>query len=204
MRYVYLIFILIVVLVVSVLGFRGSKFTKPPVEIFSDMDSMPRYEPQGASRFFSDGRADRLPVPNTVARGTYFENQYYATGRTGDGFGSGLPIEVDNAAMERGQERFNIYCAVCHSETGDGQGRTASYGMTAIADLTAAPYTGMPDGEIYHYITNGSRSGRMYPYADKLSVEDRWKVVLYVRALQRAANATADDLTPAVKEELGL
>ncbi len=76
--------------------------------------------------------------------------------------------------------------------------------MTAVANLTMAPYTNMKDGEIFSYITDGSRSGRMLPYDDKLSVEDRWKVVLYVRALQRAANGTADDLTPATKEELGL
>ncbi len=204
MRYVYLTFIFIVVAVISVLGFRGSKFTRPPIEVFDDMDRMPKYHPQGESSFFADGRADRLPVPNAVARGTYIENEYMATGKRDGGFASGFPIEVDNAAMARGEERYGIYCAVCHSASGDGLGRTTDYGMTAVANLTMAPYTKMKDGEIFSYITNGSRSGRMLPYNDKLSVEDRWNVVLYVRALQRAANGTADDLTPATKEELGL
>ncbi|MBK1878040.1 c-type cytochrome [Pelagicoccus mobilis] len=204
MRYVYLIFAFVVIAAISVLGFRGTTTTKRPLEIFDDMDHMPRYEPQGKSAFFADGRSDRLPVPGTVARGTFEPDAYKATGKKGETFGNGFPIEVNEAAMERGEERYDIYCAVCHGAAGDGNGRTAAFGMTAIANLTAAPYTDMSDGEIYHYIGNGSRSGRMYGYKEKLSVEDRWNVVLYVRALQRAANGSAKDLTPAEKEGLGL
>ena len=204
MRYVYLTFIFIVVAAVSVLGFRGTKFTKPPIEVFDDMDRMPKYQPQGESAFFADGRMDRLPVANTVARGTFYADEYMGSGKKGSAFGDGFPIDVTNDAMARGQERFNIYCAICHGATGEGNGRASEYGMTAVANLSAAPYTQMPDGEIFNYITHGSRNGRMYPMKEKLSVEDRWKVVLYVRALQRAANGTAADLTPAKKEELGL
>ncbi|EDY82384.1 hypothetical protein VDG1235_2006 [Verrucomicrobiia bacterium DG1235] len=204
MRYVYLILIFVVIAAVSVLGFRGTKSTKNPLEIFDDMDHMPKYQPQDESAFFADGRTDRLPVPGTVARGTFEPDAFKASGKNGDAYGSGFPIAVDNAAMKRGEERYNIYCTPCHGAAGDGQGRLAAYGMTAIANLTAAPYTEMPEGEIYHYIVNGSRSGRMYGYKEKLSVEDRWKVVLYVRALQRAANGSVNDLTPADKEGLGL
>lgn len=204
MRYVYLIFIFVVVAAISVLGFRGTKFTSPPLEIFDDMDHMPKYQPQDESEFFADGRADRLPVAGTVARDTFIEDEYLATGKNGDSYGSGFPIEVTQAAMERGEERYNIYCTPCHGEVGDGQSRLAAYGMTAIANIIAAPYIDMPEGEIFHYIGNGSRSGRMYGYKEKLSVEDRWNVVLYVRALQRAANGSANDLTPAEKEGLGL
>lgn len=204
MRYVYLIFAFVVIAAVSVLGFRGTKTTKRPLEIFDDMDHMPKYHPQAESSFFADGRTDRLPVPGTVARGTFEPDAYKATGKNGEAYGNGFPIEVTQAAMERGEERYNIYCTPCHGAAGDGQGRTAAFGMTAIANLTAAPYTDMADGELYHYIANGSRSGRMFGYKEKLSVEDRWKVVLYVRALQRAANGSVKDLTPASKEELGL
>ncbi len=204
MRYVYLIFAFVVIAAVSVLGFRGTKTTKRPLEIFSDMDHMPKYQPQGESAFFADGRTDRLPVPGTVARGTFEADVYKASGKNGDAFGSGFPIEVNQAAIERGQERFNIYCLPCHGAAGDGQGRTAAFGMAAIANLTGAPFTDMPEGEIYYYLTNGSRNGRMFGYKEKLSVEDRWNVVLYVRALQRAANGSIKDLTPASKEELGL
>lgn len=204
MRYVYLIFIFLVVATVSILGFRGGTSTQPPLEVFPDMDRQPKYQPQAASEFFADGRVDRHPPANAVARGAFFENPYAADGREGEAFGSGFPIEVTLEAMNRGQERYQIYCAVCHGATGDGQGRTAQYGMTAIANLVAAPYIEMPEGELFHYISNGSRSGRMLPYKDNVSVEDRWKIVLYLRALQRAANGTADDLTSAEREDLGL
>ncbi|MBC2604487.1 c-type cytochrome [Pelagicoccus albus] len=204
MRYVYLIFIFAVIATVSVLGFRGTKTTKNPLEIFPDMDRMPKYHPQAESSFFADGRTDRLPVAGTVARGTFIEDTYMASGKQGDAYGNGFPIEVNQAAIERGEERYNIYCKVCHGAAGDGQGRTAAFGMAAIANLTNAPYTDMADGEIFHYIGHGSRSGRMFGYKEKLSVEDRWKVVLYVRALQRAANGSIEDLTPADKEGLGL
>lgn len=204
MRYVYLIFAFVVIAAVSVLGFRGTKTTNRPLEIFSDMDHMPKYQPQAESAFFADGRTDRLPVDGTVARGTFEADAYKASGKEGDAFGSGFPIEVNEAAMKRGEQRFNIYCTPCHGAAGDGQGRTAAFGMLAIANLTTSPFTDMPEGELYSYLTNGSRNGRMYGYKEKLSVEDRWKVVLYVRALQRAANGSAKDLTPASKEELGL
>ena len=204
MRYVYLIFILIVAAALSVLGLRGGKSSKPPIEVFPDMDRMPKYMPQAESAFFADGRTDRMPVPNTVARDAFLENEYMATGKNGDAYGSGFPIGVDHAAMERGQERYAIYCAVCHGDTGEGNGRMTEFGMTAVANLVAAPYLAMPEGELFQYITHGSRSGRMLPYKDKLNEEDRWKVILYLRALQRAANGSASDLTPAKKEELGL
>ncbi|MEM9160448.1 MAG: cytochrome c [Verrucomicrobiota bacterium] len=206
MRYVYLTFFLAVIATVSILGFRGDKSTRPPIEVFPDMDRMPKYHPQGKSEFFSDGRADRMPVENTVPRGAYFEDEYKQTGRLGADFGMGIPVALNNELMAKGEERYNIYCAVCHGLAGDGKGRTADYGMVAIADLTLSPYMApaMTDGQVYEIIVKGSRSGRMFGYADKLSVEERWAVVAYVRALQRAANGTANDLTPAKREELGL
>lgn len=202
MRYVYLIFIFIVVATISILGFRGDKATEPPLEVFPDMDRMPRYEPQAESVFFSDGRTDRQPVPNAVARGTYYENAYLQTGRQGTEFGNGIPIEVSNQSMARGQDRFNIYCAVCHGQAGNGDSMTRKYGMITVADLTSEIFVNYSDGQIYDVIANGAKT--MLPYGDKLSVEDRWAVVLYVRALQRAANGSVEDLTPGVREELGL
>jgi mono/diheme cytochrome c family protein len=187
---------------VSILGPRGSKSTKPPLEVFSDMDRMPKYHPQAESSFFADGRTDRLPVDGSIARGTYIADEYLATGKRGGTFGSGFPTDVDNAAMARGEDRYNIYCAVCHGGAGDGDGMTKQYGMLTVANLTDTRLSGYTDGQIYDVVKNGK--GLMYGYADRLSVEDRWNVVLYVRALQRAANGSAKDLTPAKKEELGL
>jgi len=202
MRYVYLIFIFIVVATISILGFRGDKATKPPLEVFPDMDRMPYYEPQAASEFFSDGRTDRQPVPNAVARGTFHENAYLQTGRQGAEYGNGIPIEVSNQTMARGEERYNIYCSVCHGQAGNGDSMTKKYGMITVADLTSEIFVNYSDGQIYDVIANGAKT--MLPYGDKLSVEDRWAVVLYVRALQRAANGSVEDLTPGAREELGL
>ena len=104
--------------------------------------------------------------------------------------------------MARGEERYNIYCAVCHGAVGDGDSMTKKYGMLTVANLNDQRLVDYTDGQIYDVVKNGK--GLMLGYADRLSVEDRWNVVLYVRALQRAANGSADDLTPALREELGL
>ncbi len=202
MRYVYLIFILGVVGTLSILGPRGSKSTKPPLEVFPDMDRMPKYHPQAESAFFADGRTDRLPVAGTVARGEYLEDNYLGTGKNGEAFGNGFPITVNNEAMARGEDRYNIYCVVCHGGAGDGDSITKQYGMLTVANLTDQRLVDYTDGQLYDVVKNGK--GLMFGLADRLSVEDRWNVVLYVRALQRAANGTANDLTPAKREELGL
>lgn len=202
MRYVYLTFLIIVAAAISILGFRGSNTTKPPLEVFPDMDRMPKYMPQSESSFFSDGRTDRLPVTSTVARGTFHEDEYLATGKKDGAFGKGFPVEVTNELMERGQQRYDIYCTVCHGSAGDGNSITKKYGMLAVADLTSDRIAQYEEGNLYDVIANGRNT--MLPYADKLSVEDRWAVVLYVRALQRAAAGSVEDLTPSQKEELGL
>ena len=202
MRYVYLIFIVGVIGALAILGPRGAKSTRPPLEVFSDMDRMPKYHPQAESAFFADGRTDRMPVEGAVARGAFYENEYLATGKNGENFGKGFPIDVSNEAMARGEERYNIYCAVCHGAAGDGDSMTKKYGMLTVANLNDQRLVDYTDGQLYDVVKNGK--GLMLGYADRLSVEDRWNVVLYVRALQRAANGSADDLTPAIREELGL
>jgi len=202
MRYVYLIFIVGVIGALAILGPRGAKSTRPPLEVFPDMDRMPKYHPQAESAFFADGRTDRMPVEGAIALGTYYENEYLAMGKNGDNFGEGFPIDVTNEAMARGEERYNIYCAVCHGAAGDGDSMTKKYGMLTVANLNDQRLVDYTDGQLYDVVKNGK--GLMLGYADRLSVEDRWNVVLYVRALQRAANGSVEDLTPAKREELGL
>ena len=202
MRYVFLIFVLGVIGVLAILGPRGGVSTRPPLEVFSDMDRMPKYHPQAKSAFFADGRTDRLPVDGTVPRGTDYEDEYYGTGKNGEVFGKGFTIEVDYDAISRGEQRYNIYCAVCHGAAGDGDSITKKYGMLTVANLTDQRLVDYADGQLYDVVKNGK--GLMLGYADRLTVEDRWNVVLYVRALQRAANGTVDDLTPVKREELGL
>lgn len=214
MRYVYLILFLVVVLAVSILGFRGSLSTRSPLEIFPDMDHQAKYKPQAESRFFADGRADRPRPPGTVAFGrTGAEaDPYYLKadaalfeGKDAKGeFLKGYPVAVtvDAKFFERGQDRYTIYCAPCHGALGDGNGITKQYGMGATPTFHDERLRSVDEGELFNVITHGK--GNMLSYADKLSAQDRWAVIAYVRALQRAAHATAADVPPEHKSELGI
>jgi mono/diheme cytochrome c family protein len=205
MRYVYLAFGLLLVLVVSLAGFRGSKFTSPPIEIFDDMDRQLKVKAQSASRFFADGRADRPTPANTVARGHLDADDAFFRARNAAGeFVAGYPesLTVDETLLRRGQNRYMIYCAPCHGAVGDSNGITKSYGMGATATLLDERLRTMPSGEIFNTITHGKNT--MRPYGDKLDARDRWAVVAYVRALQRAAHASPADVPEAAKAELGL
>jgi mono/diheme cytochrome c family protein len=205
MRYVYLVTFFVVVLTVGALGFRGSLSTKPPLEVFPDMDRQAKYQPQGRSAFFADGRADR-PIPTgVVARGNLRADNHLAAGKTASGeWAAGFPAEVtvDNVLMDRGRDRYMIYCAPCHGQLGDGRGIVASYGWGAVASFHSDAIRNQSDGEIYNTIANGKNT--MYGYGDKLDLKDRWAVVAYVRALQRAHTGTVSDVPPSHKAELGI
>ncbi|TVR53955.1 MAG: cytochrome c [Puniceicoccaceae bacterium] len=202
MRYVYLIFGLSVITVLVLAGFRGSFSERPPIEIFPDMERQPKVHPQSPSTFFSDGRSDRPPPAGTVPRGAFYEDTYFASGKQGEDWGRGIPVEVTQQLMARGRERYNIYCTVCHGTLGDGAGITREYGMIATPTFHDARLRDMPDGEIYEVITNGRNLMGHYRY--QISKEDRWAIVAYVRALQRSRQGTVDDVPPANLSELGL
>jgi mono/diheme cytochrome c family protein len=204
MRYAYFTLAFVVVLLVSVMGFRGSPSTRPPLEVFPDMDHQAKYKPQATSTFFADGRADR-PIPaGTVpfGRDSGHEDPAFLRaddfrygGKAPDGsFAKGFPkdLEITRAFVERGQNRFQIYCSPCHGQLGDGNGITKSYGMLTVPSYHDDRLRNMPEGEIFNTITNGKNT--MMPYADKLSPDDRWAVVAYVRALQRAARGSINDV----------
>jgi mono/diheme cytochrome c family protein len=170
------------------------------------MENQPKLRPQGTSVFFADGRADRTPPVRTVARGMLREDDHLYRGKDAAGaFAPGFPasLTVDRNFLERGRDRYQIYCAPCHSATGDGKGITSRYGMGATPTYHDDRLRTMPDGEIYNTITNGKNT--MFSYADKLIPEDRWAVVAYVRALQRAQQGKPADVTDAAaKSTLGL
>jgi len=201
MRHAYFTLAFVVVLLVSIMGFRGMKSTRPPIEVFPDMDRQAKYKPQAESKFFADGRADR-PIPvGTVPRGRTVAadpaflraDDFHYAGKNPDGsFARGFPMEVTEALIHRGQNRFMIYCYPCHGALGDGNGITKSYGMVATPSYHDDRIRNMPEGEIFNTITHGKNT--MFPYADKLSPDERWAVVAYVRALQRAHNAKIDDV----------
>jgi len=206
MRYAYYTLAFLVVLLVSVMGFRGLPSTRPPIEVFPDMDHQAKYKPQAESKFFADGRADRPLPAGTVPYGRSAEvadpaflkaDDVHYAGKNPDGsFLRGFPADlaVNEALVRRGQNRFEIYCLPCHGKMGDGQGITKSYGMATTPTYHDDRIRNMPEGEIFNTITNGKNT--MFPYADKLSPDDRWAVVAYVRALQRASHASIDDVPP--------
>jgi mono/diheme cytochrome c family protein len=208
MRYFFLAYALIALLVVGIFGLRGQKFSKPPVRIFPDMDEQDKVKAQKPDPFFADGHGSRLPITQTQPRGFNpggetsiggipeyeFGGQtgYYHTGQVGDYFGTGMPEELkltaENATelILRGKERFGIYCAVCHGSSGDGLGITGNYGVPGIANLQLPGFqtASYPDGRLFNTITNGK--GMMSGYGYNIPVRDRWAIVAYVRTLQAA------------------
>ncbi len=204
MRFAYYTLAFVVVLLLSVMGFRGSFSTRPPIEVFPDMDHQAKYKPQATSKFFADGRADRpipagaVPFGRSAAQADpafLKADDFHYDGKLPDGtFGRGFPaaLEVTGAFVERGQNRYQIYCAPCHGTLGDGNGITKSYGMLTTPTYHDDRLRAMAEGEIFNTITHGKNT--MMSYADKLSPDDRWAVVAYVRALQRAAHGTIKDV----------
>ena len=207
MRYAYYTLAFLVVLLISVMGFRGLVSTRPPIEVFPDMDHQAKYKPQAQSKFFADGRADRPLPAGTVPFGRdsqqadpaflRADDAHYA-GKNADGsFVKGFPIEITEAVIRRGQNRYQIYCAPCHGALGDGNGITKSYGMVATPSYHDDRLRTMAEGEIFNTITLGKNT--MFPYADKLSPDERWAVIAYVRALQRSHHAKIDDVPPELR-----
>ena len=218
MKYFWGLFLFVCVAVVSLLGIRGMKSTKPPVYVFPDMDFQAKYLPQGFNEFFANEMDDRPVVQGTIPRGynwnvkeVFSEDFSYApaknpplySGKNSDGtFYRGFPIAVNNELMELGQQKYTIFCAVCHGALGDGNGITKQYGMIATPSYHAGRLRDMPEGEIFNTITNGKNT--MLPYADKLNSKERWAVIAYLKALQRAQNASIKDVPPQFRSELGL
>lgn len=213
MRYFFSIYALLAVIVVSIGGFRGEKFTHQPFELFPDMDKQDRIDPQSTTDFFSDGLGSRQPVTNTVPQGLVpasaadattksFTNDasYLHTGFFNEEvFGNGIPaaelgLNEDNleAFIKRGSVVFGANCAVCHGASGNGKGVVAAYGIPGVADLQT---TKLPDGGIYDVIVNGR--GGMAAFGYQIDINDRWAVIAYLRALQYSRKAPLDQVKEA-------
>jgi hypothetical protein len=158
-----------------------------------DMHLQPRQNPLSRSDFFSDQRSARPPVEGTIARGQLLEDTYFYTGKTGNNPGEVMPFPVTKEILQRGRERYNIFCAPCHSRVGEGNGFVPSRGFARkppsfhIARLQKAPV-----GYIYDVISEGF--GIMPEYASQIPPQDRWTIVAYIRALQLSQNATMADV----------
>ena len=194
MRYFVLAFVLLVFVVVSIAGCRGGLSRRPPVELFADMDRQPKLRPQAANRFFGNGLSSRLPVPGTVARGAPYQDLPLNTGREPGttNFVTLLPVPLTSGLLARGRERYAIHCAMCHGAAGDGKGLLAKYQMVGMANFHDQRLVVMPDGEIFNTITHGKNL--MGAYGATINPQDRWAIIAYLRALQRAHLATVDDV----------
>jgi len=168
----------------AVLGLAGCRI---------DMHVQPKQLPLSKSNFFPDQRAARPLVEGTVARGELRADTYFYTGKLGNNPGDYMPFPVDETVLERGRERFNIYCAPCHSRVGDGQGFVPSRGFRRappsyhIERLQKAPL-----GYFFDVMSNGF--GIMPEYSSQIPPRDRWCIVAYIRALQLSQNATMADV----------
>jgi hypothetical protein len=158
-----------------------------------DMQVQPRVNPLAKSDFFPDQRSARPPVEGTVARGQLHEDAYFYTGKIGNSPGDYLPFPVTREVLDRGRERYNIFCAPCHSRVGDGNGFVPSRGFARTPPSFHIPrLQKAPSGYFYDVITEGF--GTMPDYASQIPARDRWNIVAYVRALQLSQNATMADV----------
>jgi len=219
LKYFFLGFGFLIVLIVGMAGFRGMHFSRPPIEIFPDMDHQPKKKAQTSSSFFADGRSAREPVAGTVPLGYAMPQQkpvdgsmgemqgpyeqihftaspeYSATGRMGNQWGTGIPFEVTATTMARGQERYTISCSVCHGATGAGNGFAKQLGLATVQSLLQQRIRDMADGEIFNTITHGKNT--MLGYGGNIQVQDRWAIIAYLRALQRSQETSTADVPEA-------
>lgn len=176
----------------GLVGCRGYESEEPPVHLNPNLDSQPRYDPQSESKFYEDRRTMRQPVEGTVAKGALHENEAVAYGRVGDRYVLKLPVQVTPQLLERGQERYDIFCTPCHDKTGSGNGLVVQRGYPQATNLHDERVRKMTDGQLYSAIANGVRN--MPSYGAQIPIDDRWAIVAYVRALEISQNATLEDV----------
>jgi mono/diheme cytochrome c family protein len=220
LRAFFLVFALVTIAWLAVFGFRGQKSGKPEIEIFPDMVRQPKVRAQAELNFFADQRGGRqpiegtvpigyeLPMPNDAGRavdaagemamharlGFSQGTDYYNTGKMGANWGTGIPMEVNPAVMKRGEQRFNINCAVCHGPLAGGDGIVKQFGLATVVSLQDDRIRNMADGEIFNTITHGKNT--MMAYGPRVMVADRWAIICYLRALQRSQHASPADVPP--------
>ncbi len=229
MRYFLITVSILFAASISFLGNRSDTFSRPPWQVFNDMDDQDKYLPQRTSSFFEDGRADR-PVPTGIIhRGNELDiKNVFADDFSAEQFGDdpktialntgldtdgepykGFPIDVNEDNLTLGQEKYSLYCAVCHGVAGDGNGPTKAFNLPAAnffdpARAVGAP--GKPEGGIFKVLTEGVGGGAtgMVAFNDRLSPNERWAVILYIRALQktRIAATNLSSLSTALVDDL--
>jgi mono/diheme cytochrome c family protein len=167
-----------------------------------DMQDQPKFIPLRPSSFFVDGRSERPLIDGTVARGHLNDDTALYTGKGADGKAlDTFPFAITKEVVERGQARFNVYCAPCHDRTGSGDGMIVKRGYHKPPSYHIDRLRQVPNGYIYDVITSGF--GAMPDYAAQIPPRDRWAIVAYVRALQMSQNASIDDVPADARGQLG-
>jgi hypothetical protein len=165
-----------------------------------DMYNQPRYEPLEPSDFFDDGRSARPLVPGTVAYGAERPDDVLFTGRSGDELATELPMELNEVLLKRGEERFDIFCSVCHGRTGDGNGMIVQRGYRQPPTFHGDRLRGVAVGHFFDVMSSGF--GAMPSYALQVSPEDRWAIAAYIRALQLSQYASIDELPEDMRRQI--
>lgn len=183
---------------------RATPSPNRPIHIFWDMDFQPKFKAQAPNPLFADGRAMRPPVQGSVARGESYVDTHMFEGVVDGQWATALPtsVKLDQATLERGQQRFNIYCSACHGYAGYGDGAVNQRAMELVSNVNG-PVNGtqwvaakslhdettrhQPMGQLFNTITHGIRN--MAGYGAQISVDDRWAIAAYVKALQFSQDA---------------
>jgi mono/diheme cytochrome c family protein len=204
---------------------RNTHSDKPHWNIFPDMDYQPKFKSQQAMDMFPDDRENRGEIEGTIPRGWLADDDTFYRGLVhtdqGDAWTTGFPdhypngkkFVVDDALLRRGQDRFNIYCTPCHGYDGHGEGMVPTRvkmggGLWQARNLVEAPdkdgkggvVVQMPNGQVFNTISNGFQT--MMGYGAQIPHADRWAIVAYVRALERAQNASKDDISADQRSEI--
>jgi Cytochrome C oxidase, cbb3-type, subunit III len=165
-----------------------------------DMHVQPKYLPYQPTTFFDDGRSERQPVPGTIARGHLRLDELLYTGKENGVLADKFPFPVTRADLERGRDRYNIYCSPCHDYTGNGRGMIVQRGFSPPPSFHIDRLRGAPAGHFFDVITNGL--GPMYSYSSRVEPEDRWRIAAYIRVLQLSQHAESRDVPAAQREKL--
>ena len=169
---------------------RGCTSSRPPIHLNPSMDNQSKVRPQTESAFFFNGASMRDPVPGTVAIGGLKEDTVFFTGKAADGqYVATVPVPVNDALLERGQQRYEIYCEPCHDARGDGRGILFQRASVPTGNYHTEKILKYADGELFEIITNGR--GLMAGYKWPVPPSDRWAIIAYVRELQRQRQARA-------------
>lgn len=210
-----LVYGLIIVAVASIVPFalaakaRYTKSSSTRIHIIQDMDSQPKYKAQRENPFFADNRATRPAIDGTVAVGDARDDDHFYKGKVGNDWARTFPTEIalNEATMDRGRQRFGIYCTPCHGQVGQGDGMVAKRAdqlaqgtWVPPSNITQENLRQMPVGELFNTITNGVRN--MPAYGPQIKTEDRWAIIMYVRALQRSRSGSLNDLPPDARASL--